>query len=54
MIVVRALEPFKVLYHLPPQVNVVVAIGGRGGAKTYEVSKFIAYQSTIKKKDVSF
>ncbi len=28
----------------------MVCIGGRGGAKTYEVSKFIAYQSTIKKR----
>jgi phage terminase large subunit len=27
-----------------------VAIGGRGGAKTYEVSKYAAYSSTIKKK----
>lgn len=50
MIKVKALEPFKVLYRLPNGVNIVVVIGGRGGAKTYEVSKFIAYSSTIKKK----
>lgn len=50
MIKVKSLEPFKILYNLPEKINVVVCIGGRGGAKTYEVSKFIAFQSTIKKK----
>src|SRR5574339_667912 len=42
--------PFKVLYELPPDTNFVIAIGGRGGKKTYEVSKFIAFASTIKQK----
>jgi len=50
MIKVKALDPFKILYQLPESINIVVVIGGRGGAKTYEVSKFIAYSSTIKKK----
>jgi len=44
------IDPFKILYKPPEKTNVVVCIGGRGGSKTYEVSKFIAYQSTVKKK----
>lgn len=47
---VKALEPFKVLYRLPPDIRTVVLIGGRGGAKTYEASKFIAYSATVRKK----
>lgn len=41
---------FKILYDLPKGTDIVVVIGGRGGAKTYEVSKFTAYSATIKKK----
>jgi PBSX family phage terminase large subunit len=52
MVNVRALEPFKCLYRLPEGTNTVICIGGRGGAKTYEVSKFIAFSATIKKKRV--
>lgn len=47
---VKCLEPFKVLYDLPKETNIVILIGGRGGSKTYEASKWIAFQSTIKKK----
>jgi len=43
-------RPFEILYKLPPDINVVVVIGARGGMKTYEVSKFVAFQSTVKKK----
>jgi len=43
-------EKFDILYNLPGDINTVVCIGGRGGMKTYEVSKFIAYSATIKKK----
>jgi PBSX family phage terminase large subunit len=50
MIEVQALDPFKILYKLPSGINIIVAIGGRGGAKTYEVSKYIAFSATIKKK----
>lgn len=50
MIKVKSLDPFKVLYNPPAGTNIIVAIGGRGGAKTYEVSKYIAYSATIKKK----
>lgn len=42
--------PFEVLYKLPDGANVVICIGGRGGRKTYEVSKYVAVQSTIKTK----
>lgn len=41
---------FEALYELPDDINIVCIIGGRGGAKTYEVSKYIAVESTIKKK----
>jgi len=43
-------RPFKILYELPEEINIVVCIGGRGGMKTHEASKFIAFQSTIKKR----
>lgn len=46
-------KPFEILYNLPKGTNVVVCIGGRGGMKTYEVSKFVAYSSTIKKKRIA-
>lgn len=44
------IAPFKVLYQLPEGTNLVICIGGRGGAKSWEVSKFTAYSATIKKK----
>jgi len=50
MISVKAESPFKILYQLPKDINLVIAIGGRGGMKTYEVSKFIAFSSTILEK----
>lgn len=49
-IVVKALPPFKILYNLPKGTSIVICIGSRGGAKTYEVSKFVAFSSTVKKK----
>ena len=49
-VIVRAEQDFKILYNLPPETNVIILIGGRGGMKTYEASKWIAYQSTIKRK----
>lgn len=42
--------PFRILYQLPGGTTLVICIGGRGGAKTYEISKFIAMQSTVKAK----
>jgi phage terminase large subunit len=50
MVKVKCSDKFKPLYNLPEDVNLVVCIGGRGGMKTYEVSKFIAFKSTIQKK----
>lgn len=38
---------FEILYNLPKGTHTVVLIGGRGGMKTHEASKFIAYSSTI-------
>jgi phage terminase large subunit len=50
MILVKALDPFKILYKLPKGTNLIVCIGGRGGAKTYEISKFVSFSATIKSK----
>jgi phage terminase large subunit len=52
MATVRDPGPFKILYEgiRPLGTNIAVVIGGRGGKKTYEVSKFISHHSTIKEK----
>ena len=47
---VYKLKQFDTLYNLPPPINTIVLIGGRGGAKTYEASKFIAFSATVRKK----
>ena len=44
------IKPFQILYNLPPGTHTVILIGGRGGMKSYEGSKFICVSSTIKKK----
>lgn len=49
-IIVKAPDQFKKLYSLPAGTNLVICIGGRGGMKSYEVSKFITVQATIKQK----
>src|SRR5687767_2962709 len=46
---VKVSEKFKILYDLPQGTNTVILIGGRGGMKTYEASKWIAFQAAIKK-----
>lgn len=51
-VVVECSPKFQPLYKLGPDVNVVVLIGGRGGMKTYEASKLIAYKSTMDKKRI--
>jgi PBSX family phage terminase large subunit len=51
-IIVRAQPAFKVLYNLPKDTNTVCCIGGRGGMKTYEVSKWAAFSSTVEKKRI--
>jgi PBSX family phage terminase large subunit len=47
---VKCLPQFRQLYDLPPGTNTVVLIGGRGGAKTYEASKFAAFSATVRRK----
>lgn len=48
----RPIEDFKILYDIPKGIFFIVCIGGRGGAKTYEISKWalfnaIAYHKRI-------
>lgn len=52
-VVVRNTGPFQVLYNLPKGTNIVIAIGGRGGRKSWEVSKFAAKSATIDKKRIA-
>ena len=47
---IKCIEKYKVLYNLPKGTRLIILIGGRGGAKTYEASKWVAYSSTIKEK----
>lgn len=47
---IKCIPKYKILYDLPKDTRLVVLIGGRGGGKTYEASKWIAYSSTIKEK----
>lgn len=49
-VVVKDPGAFKVLYEPPKGTTLIVAMGGRGGRKTYEVSKFIAKSTSIDKK----
>lgn len=49
-IIIKRLPKYEILYELPQEINLIILIGGRGGAKTYEASKFIAVSSTINKK----
>jgi phage terminase large subunit len=48
-IIVRNNGLFQPLYDLPKGTHTVVCVGGRGGGKTYQVSKFIAFQTTVNK-----
>lgn len=50
---VKAHDKFKPLYALHPSIDFVIAIGGRGGMKTYEISKFAAVSATIKEKRIA-
>lgn len=49
-VIVKDPGAFKVLYDPPHGTTLIVCMGGRGGRKTYEVSKFIAYSCSVKKK----
>lgn len=50
MIKVNVSDKFKILYEMPTGTSIIIMIGGRGGMKTYEASKFIAFSACIKKK----
>jgi phage terminase large subunit len=49
-VIVESLQPYKPLYDLPIDTNLIILIGGRGSGKTYEASKWITFQACIKKK----
>jgi phage terminase large subunit len=49
-VAVKCEPKYNILYNLPSGTNIVVLIGGRGGMKTYEASKFIAVSATIHRK----
>jgi phage terminase large subunit len=47
---VKCLPPFNILYNIPKNTTIVILIGGRGGAKSYEASKFIAKSAIVESK----
>src|ERR1700688_488801 len=47
---VQRLPEYEILYNLPKDTHTIILMGGRGGGKTYEASKFIAFSATIHKK----
>jgi PBSX family phage terminase large subunit len=49
-IIVKRHEKFAPLYDRTEEDNLFIVIGGRGGMKTYEVSKWVAFESTKHKK----
>jgi len=49
---VKCLPKFRQLYDLAAGTHTVILIGGRGGGKTYEASKFAAFSSTIRRKRI--
>ncbi len=51
--VVPVVDPFMQLYNLPPGTNMVICIGGRGGGKSFEISKFSVEDATINKRRVA-
>lgn len=49
---VHAHPKFQILYDLPKDANIIICIGGRAGAKTYEVSKYAISQAVTNKKRI--
>lgn len=47
---IKCIPKYKVLYELPEYTRLVILIGGRGGAKTYEASKWATFQAVIQNK----
>lgn len=50
---VKDAGPFRLLYNLPKGTNTIICIGGRGGRKTYEVSKYALKSACIDKKRIA-
>lgn len=46
---IKVAERFKKLYNLKPDTHTLILIGGRGSGKTYSVSQFIAFQTSVNK-----
>ena len=51
--VVPVVDPFMQLYSLPQGTNMVICIGGRGGAKSHEISQFAVEDATIRDRRVA-
>lgn len=49
---VQAHDKFKILYEPPDGTYIAICIGGRGGMKTYEVSKLAAVKATAQRKRI--
>lgn len=49
---VEAHPKFQILYDPPPGTYIAICIGGRGGMKTYEVSKLAAVKATAERKRI--
>lgn len=47
------LAPFRILYDLPPDTWLVINMGGRGGAKSHETSKFASIKAISEKKRIA-
>ena len=45
-------DKFKILYEDNEDVEIIICIGGRGGAKTYEVSLAGAFNALVKNKRI--
>ena len=45
-------KKFDILFNTPEDTEIIICIGGRGGSKTYEVSKSIAYKAIVQDKRI--
>ena len=46
------IKVYQILYNLPKDINLIIAIGGRGSGKTYNISQWAAEEATIKRKRI--
>lgn len=49
-VTIKVSDKFRPLYELPPDVELVILMGGRGGGKTYEASKFVVKSVCVDEK----